>query len=439
MRLNTPRPSASLCACQHALGAVLGGMLLSHFALAQQPSAENDYQSSMVFSEAEEAEYLSRYEIAISRSRPADLYRPVAALPGTEDWYPLPAAQVAQRSISAAAIEDAIAYAADNNSSALIVWRGGRVEAEKYFGDTTRSSLINSFSLAKPITALAVGRAIALGAIRSLDQPAADYFEEWRDDPRRSKVLVRHLLDMRPGFLRQGSGEGPNAVMSRSFLHPRSDEILLREYPVVHEPGTRFEYNNAASAVVAILIERATGRKYREFVGTEILKALGAPGGTVWVNRKKDGVAQAGCCIMLPAESYLRLGLLVLQEGRWEGKRLLSADYVREMLTPTEENPYYGLGVYVAGRYTERRGWANPDLGLPQVLHSEPYLATDLVLFDGNMNQVVYIIPSQELVILRTGRMPPRNEEREWDNAYLPNVIMRGIQRDKGESVPQPR
>jgi hypothetical protein len=49
MRLNTPRPSASLCACQHALGAVLGGMLLSHFALAQQPSAENDYQSSMVF------------------------------------------------------------------------------------------------------------------------------------------------------------------------------------------------------------------------------------------------------------------------------------------------------------------------------------------------------------------------------------------------------
>jgi hypothetical protein len=72
---------------------VLGALLLSHSALAQQPSAENDYQSSMVFSEAEEAEYLERYEVAISRSRPADLYKPTAVLPGIEDWHPLPAAQ----------------------------------------------------------------------------------------------------------------------------------------------------------------------------------------------------------------------------------------------------------------------------------------------------------------------------------------------------------
>jgi len=53
------------------------------------------------------------------------------------------------------------------------------------------------------------------------------------------------------------------------------------------------------------------------------------------------------------------------------------------------------------------------------------------------MNQVVYVVPSQDLVILRTGGAPPRNENTEWDNAYLPNTLIRGIVRDKRPSVPQ--
>jgi catechol 2,3-dioxygenase-like lactoylglutathione lyase family enzyme len=75
---------------------------------------------------------------------------------------------------------------------------------------------------------------------------------------------------------------------------------------------------------------------------------------------------------------------------------------------------------------------------LRQTLHGEPYMAADLYLFDGNMNQVVYVIPSQDLVILRTGGAPPRGDGSEWDNAYLPNTILRGIVRDKRTSVPQP-
>ncbi len=98
------------------------------------------------------------------------------------------------------------------------------------------------------------------------------------------------------------------------------------------------------------------------------------------------------------------------------------------MATGTAANPYYGLGVYVAGEYTPRRGWAGPLRTPPsmQVLHSEPYLAGDLYLFDGNGNQVMYLVPSEQLVILRTGSSPARPQE--WDNSVLPNVVMRGIQ-----------
>ena len=92
----------------------------------------------------------------------------------------------------------------------------------------------------------------------------------------------------------------------------------------------------------------------------------------------------------------------------------------------------------MAGRYADRRGFANPDRPVPKVLHSEPYLAEDLYLFDGNANQVVYIIPSQNLVVLRTGLPPARSENSEWDNAYLPNTIIRGIIKDQRVSIPQP-
>ena len=390
----------------------------------------------LFFSPEEEAEYLESYELSNNRRAAADLYQPLEAIIGAHYWSPLPAAKAQERTISDQALSDAEAYAERNNSSALIVWRNGKIEHESYFGSHSRTAVINSFSLAKPITTLAVGRAMTLGKIESLDQPVAAFVEEWRDDPVRSRILIRHLLDMRPGFLRQKAFAEPGAIMARSFLHPRNDEILIKEYPVVHEPGTRYEYNNAASAMVAILIERATGRRYADFIGSEILQKIGALGGRAWVTRE-GGLANSGCCMLLPADTFLRLGILTLRDGVWDGQRLLPESYVQAMTQGTAENPYYGLAVYVAGRYTKRRGWGNPDLGLPQVLHSEPYLAADLYLFDGNMNQVVYMVPSQDLVILRTGAAPPRNENTEWDNSYLPNTLIRGIVRDKRPSVPQ--
>lgn len=417
---------------------VLLSCALATLATAQEEQPNKVYMAELFFSPDEEALYLERHELAKRRSSPQELYQPLEPMVGAQDWTPLAVVSEHERTISELALSEATQYAANNNSSAFIVWRDGKVETASYFGEHSPTNLLNSFSLAKPITALAVGRAIMLGAISSLDQPAADFVTEWQDDPKRSKILVRNLLDMRAGFLRQGHSADPGEIMGRSFLHPRSEEILIREYPVVDEPGERYEYNNAASALVAVLIERATGRRYHEFVGTELLQKIGAPGGNVWVNRE-GGVAQAGCCILLPAETFLRLGILTLLDGVWNGEQLLPDSFVADMTRPTDENPYYGLGVYVAGRHIERRGAANPDVPLPKTLHSEPYLAADLFLFDGNMNQVVYMIPSQNLVILRTGAMPPRSEDSEWDNAYLPNVIMRGIKNSGLNSVPQPR
>ena len=365
-------------------------------------------------------------------------YDPVEAVAG--NYQAIATISAADASISDEALAQARTYAKNANSNAFIVWRDGKIVDETYFQRWDAKKPIISRSLAKPFMAVAIGRAIALRKITSLDQPVSDYLTEWKSDPQRSKILVRHMLDNRTGLLAQEPVFGPFEIRNRSYLHPHHEDILLNDYPLTHSPGQRYDYSQANGDLVALVIERATGRRYAEFLSTEVFKPIGARGGLIWINRA-GGVAHSGCCMLVPAGDVLRLGVLLMQDGVWNGQRLLPDGYVTQMTTGTPQNQRGGLSVYVSGKYVERRGFANPD-GTHRdtlTLHKEPYLAQDLFLFDGNAHQVVYIIPSAKMVILRTGLRPAKVPE--FDNTILPNTLLRGLtsQAERTALVPQPR
>lgn len=347
-------------------------------------------------------------------------YSPREAIPGA---VPQPLPRAPKSTIAADALKAARDYAARNNSSAYIVVRNGRIEDEAYFGKFDATTPIVSKSLAKPITALAIGRALALGKIKSLDQSVADFIPAWRGKPQ-AAMTIRHLLDMRSGLLPQNFEARADNHWNRAYLDADHIGYIVGHYPLTDAPGSIYEYSNATSELVAPVIEAATGRRYAEFIGTEILKPIGAPGGEVWINRP-GGVAHSGCCTMLPAQSWVRMAMLVMNDGKWNGRQLLPKGYVRQMMTGTAQNPYYGMGLWLAGPYVERRGFANPSRPIPKTLHAQPYLAKDAVMFDGNSNQIVYIVPSAKLVVLRTGDTPPKTPE--WDNSFLANTLLRGM------------
>lgn len=348
-------------------------------------------------------------------------YSPMEPIRGARHHKPLPAAK--KPGIAPAALAEAARYAEANRSSALIVWRGGKVEMARYFGGAGADTPLVSKSLAKPLTAIAVGRAIALGHIQSLDQPIGEIIAELSGKPK-GAILVRHLLDMRSGLLDQGFTSDPEHPWNRAYLDTDHGARIIDSYPLIDVPGTRYAYANAPSELVALVIERATGRRYAEFVGSEVLAPIGAAGGEVWVNRP-GGLAHSGCCMFMPAESWLRLAVLLIDDGKAGGRRLLPRGYVREMRQGTAQNPSYGLGLWLGEPYRQRRGFGAAGAPGPQVLHSEPYLDPDLFLFDGNSNQTVHISPRHRLIVLRMGETPPR--EPEWDNARLPNLLIRGL------------
>ena len=368
----------------------------------------------------DEALYLQRFQAAAGRAM--EVYDTLEDVAGPGQPASLPTAGD-QRAISPSALEQARAYAAANNSKALLIWHDGRLVAENYFGGTDATTLLVSRSMGKPVSSIAVGRAIALGHIKSLDQPVSDFIPEWRGTPK-AKMTVRHVLDMRSGLLGQGSSRDPANIWNRAYMHPRHGDIIIKEYPLTSAPGESYDYSNATGDLTAIVIERATGTRYGEFVSREVLAPLGAAGGKIWVDRP-GGLAHSGCCILLPAQTWLRLGIALMNNGTWEGRPYLPAGYVDAMRTTTAANPSYGLGVWASRTYMQRTFYGRPDQGLNSAFQGEPYAAPDVFLFDGNAHQVLYMIPSQKLAILRMGDAPPASPE--WDNAVIPNIILRDL------------
>ena len=372
--------------------------------------------------DSHDAAYRTRFETFL-RDPGNFPYAPMEPLPGTAQFRPLPKAAPNQQGINSGALAGAITYAKANRSSALIVWHDGRVAAEWHGAGSSAETPLVSKSLSKPLTAIAVGRAIRLGFIQSLDQPIATWLPELRGT-QKGRILLRHLLDMRSGMLDQGFSTDPDHPLNRCYLGTDHGRCIIEDYPMLAEPGTRYGYANAPSDLVALVLERATGQRFADFVGRTILQPLGAQGGTIWVNRP-GGLAHSGCCAYLPADSWLRMAILLLDDGKWHGRRLLPVGYVAAMRQGTAQNPNFGLGLWLGEPYRQRRGFGAPGTAGPQVLHSEPYLDPDLFLFDGNANQTVHISPRNRLIVLRMGPTPPASPE--WDNAYLPNLLIRGL------------
>ena len=351
-------------------------------------------------------------------------YDPLAPLPGDPKHQFLPLAPDAAPWLDEAARSELRERMAAANSSVLFVWHKGHLALAEHFGGRRRGDLLVSRSLAKPLSVLAVARAMQLGFIESLDQPIGDFLSEWRGTAR-GAIRLRQLLQMRSGLAPQIFSADAGHIMNRAYLHPYHIQAILKDYPLVAEPGSRYDYSNANGELVAPIIERATGRSYQDWLGEAVLKPLGAAGGSIWLNRP-GGVAHSGCCALLPGETYLRLSILLMQDGLWNGRRLLPEGFVAEMTAPTPQNPHAGMGVYVAGVFVARRGAAHPDIEFGKTWHSEPYLDKNLFLFDGNGHQVSYHIPRHQLLVMRLGSRPP--EDAPWDNAYLPNFLLRQLQ-----------
>jgi CubicO group peptidase (beta-lactamase class C family) len=363
----------------------------------------------------------------MGKSQDASWYDPVDKVPGAADQ-PLPLASAEELAIAPEAIGKASDYAKTKGSFGFVVWQGGKLQHAAYWQGFDRNKLIASKSMAKMIGGLVIGRAIAEGYIKSIDQPVSDYITEWKGTPK-DKSTIRDFLQNSSGISRfDYSNNMPWSQTMREYVGEYHDDLLINETEYQYKPGTEYDYSMITSDMLAIIIERATKQRYADYVGKSLIQPIGAQGGTVYINRP-GGLAHSGCCMNLPAETFVRLGVLMANDGVWEGKRILPEGWIAETLKPSPANPKWGLHMWIGQPYQKRVSFFPLRSQPIGTLHSEPYAADDLFLWDGSGNQAMWIVPSKKLVVLRFGPTPkPRaGQPGEWDNSLLPNTIIRGL------------
>lgn len=222
-------------------------------------------------------------------------------------------------------VDSLLAKVRASRSDAFLLLRGDEVLAEHYSGDP--DAPIELMSVTKSVVSLGIGRLLALGRIDSLDTPVHAWFPEWKQG-RKQQITLRHLLNHSSGL--------QNAANAGAEIYPAPDVVRLALAAELDSaPGERFAYNNKAVNLLAAIIQTTYGEPMDVFMRRELFEPMGIQPGQ-W-HRDQAGNPHVMAGLPLTARDLARLGRLVLDDGRWQGRQLLPADYVHAMLEPGVE------------------------------------------------------------------------------------------------------
>lgn len=318
-----------------------------------------------------------------------------------------------QRTIPAGALDKVIAWGGTMESHALLIWQDGALQLEHYYPGHNATSTTPTQSMHKSVLALLVGIAIDQGLIKSVDDTAAKYIEEWAGDER-SKITIRQMLQQASGI----DFPGLSGLVRMTLGGDVAPFTFSRG--VIEPAGERFEYNNINPQVLGILLQRVSGKPYSQYLAENLWQYVSEAEGRVLIDSEKRGIPITFCCLDAPARSWLRIGLLHLEGGRVGDRQVVPAQWLQEVVTPSPTNPNYGYFTWLGTKWEKVRPYNSKSSAT--AFHSEPFAAPDVIYFDGFGGQRVYVVPSRQLVIVHTSAMRP-----DWDDAILPNMIIRAL------------
>lgn len=205
----------------------------------------------------------------------------------------------------------------------IVIVRHGTLVAETYFGGFTNTTLKNVHSVSKSVTSLATGIALDRGLIASVDARLADLIPHYAhrlSEAPKNRLTLRHALTMTAGLAWSDTDQvfwnNPDSV----------DYVLTRD--VVAQPGAEFAYSSGLSHVIAEANNRASGQSHFAFIRKHLFEPLGIRNAT-W-DQDLSGRHWGGTGLRIRPRDMAKIGQLALQEGLWEGRRLVSREWIAE-------------------------------------------------------------------------------------------------------------
>lgn len=215
--------------------------------------------------------------------------------------------------------------------TSLIAAQGDKILEERYPRMRLASDKFASFSMAKSITSLLVGIALDEGKIASLDDPASKYVPAIADSAY-GAISLRHLLRMSSGriYSENYSGSDDNArALSQMESQGAIAAINLFKGKPFHAPGTKFNYAGIESVVLNQVVSHATGQTICQYMQEKIWVPIGAQDSGTW---QLDGTGQAmgQMGFAATARDWVRLGLMIVNDGKVGDRQVISKSYLDE-------------------------------------------------------------------------------------------------------------
>ncbi len=304
-------------------------------------------------------------------------------------------------------------------TSALLIVKDGRIELEYYQPGHNEHTAQRTFSVAKSMAATLVGHAVYRGQI---DVTAPAMIAEWQTpgDPR-AAITTEQLLRMASGLTSDTAGNRTDAV----YMGGASVRQWTVQWPLLNPPGTVYRYANNDTLLAALSLKAAQQKAQDEqnrvtrglrpdqlLDPASFFDRLGMT--RTFVERDKDGDFILSSQVWTTARDLARLGLLYQDDGMWQGRRLLPADWRAFVTAPSGPQPAgpfgYGAGFWLFDKSD----------GIP----------ADAFGAFGNRGQYLVVIPSRRLVIVRQGY---DDAKERLDIAALVRAV---VAADGGRDVP---
>ncbi len=237
-------------------------------------------------------------------------------------------------------LEKAVADGALQRVTSVLLAVHGRLVYEGYFNGAGRDDLHDVRSAAKSITSLLVGQAIAEGKIAGVEARLFDFFPERtaveNPDPRKRLVTLEDLLTMSSLFECDDENSFSRGNEERMYVIEDWLGFLLdlpikgfapwQPKPQDSPYGRSFAYCTAGVTALGAVLERATGEKLPAFAARTLFEPLGIER-VAWLSSPL-GLTQAGGGARLRSRDLLKLGLLVLERGRWQGRQVIAEPWI---------------------------------------------------------------------------------------------------------------
>jgi CubicO group peptidase (beta-lactamase class C family) len=292
---------------------------------------------------------------------------------------------------------------AARKTTGLLVVRNDKIVCEWYAPGQSAKSKHGTASMAKAVVG-GVSLAVAMTDGRiTLDDPAAKFVPQWRDDPQKSRITIRQLGSHTSGIEDAEADKLPHEKLTgwkgdfwKRLPPPRDPFTIARDAaPVLFAPGTKMAYSNPGIAMltyaVTASLRDSPHRDIRTLLRERVMRPIGVPDEEWSVGYGQtpvvDGLPLVGSWGggSYTARAAASVGRLMLREGDWDGRRLLSAEAVRQVTRDVGTPGNCGSG-----------WWSNNDGSYPE-LPRDAYCGT------GAGHQIVLVVPSLNLIAVRNG------------------------------------